>query len=390
MKLYFKIIIFLLLITNYSMANSYALFNNPLGNKVEQEKIIDHIIGLIANTPAKEIISAGLYSFDDKKVAKALLEARKRGVTVQIAMDKFGEHYKENKKRIDKGRYENEVVVNMLKDKIDTLTICGDNKDKSIQSCISDKKNSIQHEKYFLFSKTFHPITHKEMDNAVLVTSSNMTNTAQYIQWNDAFVSYGDKEGWYKPWYDNFEKQLNQTHNSSYFNPKLSSGYFESNRTGYEAYFSPSSKQDIFVTLLKKVKGSKDGECSLLLNEAYFTNYRKKVANELIRIKKSGCAVKVLVSKPKMFGKKIRKKLTSAGIEYKYLRSKKQYTHHKFILYKGDYDGRKAQNIVWLGSHNLTDDANRLNDEVIVKVAEKHIFYAYKKHFDNCWIVSGS
>jgi phosphatidylserine/phosphatidylglycerophosphate/cardiolipin synthase-like enzyme len=372
------------------MGNSYALFNNPLGTKKEQERIITHIIDLINNTPAKETISAGLYSFDDRKVANALLKARERGVRVEIALDRFGEHYSDNKKRIDKGKYENRVIVNMLKDKIDKLTICGNSKDKSIQSCISNNKNSIQHEKYFLFSKTFHPKTNKEMDNTVLITSSNMTNTAQYIQWNDAFVSYGDRDGWYKPWYDNFQNQLNQKRNSSYFNPKLSSGYFESNRTGYEAYFSPSSKYDIFVTLLKKVKGSSNKECSLLLNEAYFTNYRKKVANELIRIKKSGCAVRVLVSKPKMFGKKIRKKLTKAGIEYKYLRSKKQYTHHKFILYRGDYANRKAQNIVWLGSHNLTDDANRLNDEVIVKVSEKHIFHAYKKHFDNCWRVSKS
>jgi phosphatidylserine/phosphatidylglycerophosphate/cardiolipin synthase-like enzyme len=373
------------LFSNVARSESYALFNDPLGSKSEQKTIVNHIIGLIDNTPSKESISVGLYSFDDKNVAKSLIRASKRGVKVQIALDRYGEHYKTHKKRIDKGNYENKAVVNMLKDNIDKLTRCKDEKNKTIQSCISKKKNSIQHQKYFLFSDTANPKNHKKMENVVLITSSNMTKTAQLNQWNDAFISYGDKRGWYSPWLHHFSFQLNQTANKSYYNPKKKSGYIKSKETGYEAHFSPSSSKDIFESILQKVKGNSDNECSLLVNQAYFTNYRKKVVNQLTRIKKRGCTVRVLVSKVAIFGKKIKKKLDKAGIEYHYMLNTKKYTHHKFILYQGDYDGKKNQQIVWLGSHNLTDDANRINDEVVVKVSEHHIFNAYKKHFNNCW-----
>jgi len=374
-----------IVLSSLAKSESYAIFNDPQGSKSEQKKIINHIIGLIDNVPSKESISVGLYSFDDKDVAKALIRASKRGVKVQLALDRYGEHYKKYKKRIDKGNYNNKVVVNMLTDKIDKLTICKDSKNKTIQSCISKKKNSIQHQKYFLFSKTTNPKNRKEMDSVVLVTSSNMTGTAQFNQWNDAFISYGDKKGWYSPWLKHFKHQLGQDKNKSYYNPKKKSGYIESSQSGYKAYFSPSSKEDIFESILKKVKGDSTHECSLFVNQAYFTNYRKKVVNQLTRIKNKGCTVRVLVSKVAIFGKTIRKKLDKAGIEYSYMLSKKKYTHHKFILYEGDYGNKKSQKIVWLGSHNLTDDANRINDEVVVKVPEGHIYYAYKKHFDECW-----
>jgi phosphatidylserine/phosphatidylglycerophosphate/cardiolipin synthase-like enzyme len=212
-----------------------------------------------------------------------------------------------------------------------------------------------------------------------------MTKTAQFNQWNDAFISYGDKSGWYSPWLQHFRHQINQEKNKSYYNPKKHTGYIESNQTGYEAHFSPSSNKDIFESILKKIRGKSTNQCSLSVNQAYFTNYRKSVVNQLARIKKRGCSVRVLVSKVAIFGKKIRKRLDKAGIEYHYMLSKKKYTHHKFILYEGDYDGKKNQQIVWLGSHNLTDDANRINDEVVVKVPERHIFHAYKRHFNECW-----
>jgi phosphatidylserine/phosphatidylglycerophosphate/cardiolipin synthase-like enzyme len=377
---------FLLIFTPLCLfAESYAIFNNPFGNKQEQKIIINHIIELINNTPSKGSISVGLYSFDDKDVAKALIRAADRGVIVKLALDKYGEHYKENKKRIDKGKYENRTIIKMLKDKIDKLTICGDKKSKTIQSCISNKKNSIHHEKYFLFSLTYNPVSHKKMKNVVLITSSNMTNTAQSIQWNDLFVSYGDKEEWYMPWYKHFQEQLNQKRNSNYFNPKFYTGYIQSAKSGYEAYFSPSSKKDIVESILKKAKGDSLGRCSLLVNQAYFSSYRKKVLNQFIRIKDIGCDVRILVAKTKSFSKKVRKQLDKAGIKYNYMLYKKRYTHHKFILYEGDYGKKKRQKIVWLGSHNLTYNANRYNDEVIVKVPEEHIFYAYKKHFNNYW-----
>lgn len=371
--------------SNVAKSESYAIFNDPQGSKSKQKAIINHIIKLINKVPENGSISVGLYSFDDKGVAKALVRASDRGVKVQLALDRYGEHYKTYKKRIDKGNYNNKIVVNMLKDKIDKLTICKDKKSKTIQSCISKKKNSIQHQKYFLFSTTKNPFTHKKMDNVVLVTSSNMTGTAQFNQWNDAFVSYGDKSGWYSPWLEHFRHQLNQQQNKSYYNPKKHTGYISSVQTGYKAYFSPSSNKDIFESILKKAKGESTKECSLLVNQAYFTNYRRKVVNQLTRIKKRGCTVKVLVSKVAIFGKKIKKRLDKAGIEYHYMLNKKKYTHHKFILYEGDYDGKKGQKIVWLGSHNLTDNANRMNDEVVVKVPEEHIFYAYKRHFNECW-----
>ena len=385
MRRFLLFLAFLLAYSNDLMCSSYVLFNDPLGTKEEQKVIINHIISLVKNTPSKESIAVGLYSFDDKEVAKALIDATKRGVVVELALDKYGEHYKDNRVKIDKGNYENRAIINMLRDKINRLTVCGDKKSNTIQSCISNRKNSIHHEKYFLFSLSYHPVTHKKMENIVLVTSSNMTTTAQLGQWNDAFISYGDKENWYQPWYKHFQDQLNQKRNSSYFNPKLYTGYIQSLNSGYEAYFSPSRKKDIVESILKKVKGNTLGECSLLVNQAYFSNYRTKVVNQFIRIKKMGCDVRVLVAKTKVFGKKIRKKLDNAGIEYNYMLKKKRYTHHKFILYKGDYAEKKAQNIVWLGSHNLTYNANRFNDEVIVKVAEKHIYTAYRQYFNHHW-----
>jgi len=82
-----------IILSSFLKSESYVIFNNPTGSKSEQKAIINHIIGLIDNVPSKESISAGLYSFDDKNVAKALIRASDRGARVQLALDRYGEHY---------------------------------------------------------------------------------------------------------------------------------------------------------------------------------------------------------------------------------------------------------------------------------------------------------
>lgn len=392
--------------------DSYALFNNPTLIS-EHDTIIDHVIGLIENTPKGAWIRAGLYSITQNRVRNALRDAACRGVVVRVVADEFGQHNMSGQcawspdGAVDKCINYDDIT--WLTDQFSSLkngnnasceaVVCNDcvvhrcGLSGSGQACISSSSNSIQHQKYFMFSTTYHPETLERLWRAVFVTSSNMTHTASHSQWNDAFVSYGDLT-WYESWKQHFNNQLSESKTVDYYDPGLPSGYFQSNETWYTAFFSPNSGEnknsDLLYMRLREGRipggGEQSDGCKLYVNQGLFRSERMAVANELIRIRNLGCDVRLIYNAIDLdvLGwltyndvSTVRVGLTGESTDY-------DYTHSKYIIYNGVYDGI-LKTRVWLGSHNLTKQANYDNDEVIVKVGDAKIYNSYENHFLSVW-----
>lgn len=364
----------------------YALFNDPSGDKTAREKILQDLLTLIDGAPAGSQINGAIYSFTRTFIRDALVNAVNRGVAVQLVMD--GVHATEGADFLEP------LVTAINAGTNCSFVSCG--KDEA-GGCISSTDPSKQHSKYWLFSNTTHP-AYGTITFVVFVTSSNLTKAAMASQYNDAFVSWGDSQ-WYCPWLTHWQLQSDQKHfpDNDYYDPPTT-GYIQSPNTYYTAFFSPNAKNqgDIWHLRLKEDRLPGDGATQdegayLYVNQAWFTDSRKTVAEDLVRIAEGGADVKIIVNEA-MLGEEVEKKFK--GVKNLSLKivptpaddgTSTAKTHHKYMVYKGVYDGVSNKQRVWCGSHNLTGPANDENDEVIVKVGDRAIADAYAADFVNLW-----
>ena len=100
---------------------------------------------------------------------------------------------------------------------------------------------------------------------------------------------------------------------------------------------------------------------------------RMNVVNEVVRLKKGGCKVRVtannLQDKPK-------RAFAAANIPVH-----RNETHDKIFLVDAKFGG-KRQKLVFTGSHNWTQSANYVNDELLVKIANPAVYAAFKTQVD--------
>jgi phosphatidylserine/phosphatidylglycerophosphate/cardiolipin synthase-like enzyme len=113
------------------------------------------------------------------------------------------------------------------------------------------------------------------------------------------------------------------------------------------------------------------------------------VVSQLVRLHKGGCSVKVLISyNPKTKRARIqgtaRDALQQAGIT---INTAELPLHDKAILVKARWgnDGAPSHHVL-TGSHNITIDALRNNDELLLVLGHNQSAYnAFEQHFATAW-----
>ncbi|SDN43445.1 phospholipase D-like domain-containing protein [Allokutzneria albata] len=342
---------------------AYTVFNNPTASTPDY-RIESDLVSLVDGAPAGSEIHGEMFTWTRTPVATALKNAQARGVKVYLAVDREGSGGANLKP-------DNEAIKILKGAGLTRLVFCGN---ASYSSCISNRTGAINHNKVFMFSKT------KNMTNAVWVASFNLTNS-QNSQFNNAVVVHGDK-----PLYDFFDQHLdtmlNQKRTADY------NKYFRSDTAQVRAYLSPRADSsggtsaehatDTVAQVLKYVKF--ESGCTVDVAHAQFTGPRKPVIDELIRVGKLGCKVRVLI------GENLSQYVSDAlkgqtNITVRQLPN----LHSKYIVVKSHYNDAAKRQLVFTGSHNLTGPALRTHDETLIRVERPEVSKAYSDNFAAIW-----
>ena len=267
-------------------------------------------------------LKMAMYYLTNKKITKALIDAHKRGVVVEIITDdkkKNSKYYKQLKKAGIK---------------------------------IKDDKDSkaIMHNKILIIDS-----------ETIWISSANYTVYSFYRN-HDNFLRIKDKE---------IALYYNKKFNKIYMNNSTATRAFISKDKNVEIYFSPDTN---FEKRVIELINSADNSINFLAFA--FTN--SKIANALVSAKDRGVKIKGVFDKTQNSYQKYSK--------YKYLKKhdidvkldkNKFKLHSKVIIID--------EKIVISGSYNFTKQANNKNDENSIVIFNEDIAKSYLEDFYNIY-----
>ena len=149
-----------------------AYFNNPRGGWNARLQIERQVLHAIKDTRKGAIIRIALYSFDRVPVAKGLVAAKRRGVHIQLLLND----------------HQDTKAMKMLRGNLGTNVKKKSFIYKCHSGCRTDGRKRLLHTKFYTFSKT------GRSKWALFFGSANLTMNAARHQWNDLYLTAGDKE----------------------------------------------------------------------------------------------------------------------------------------------------------------------------------------------------
>ncbi|MEU8761950.1 phospholipase D-like domain-containing protein [Streptomyces sp. NPDC048659] len=352
-----------------------ATFNDPSGDTAAQDRVRDHIVGLIGRTPAGATITAGLYTFTDDTVTDALGAAKDRGVNVKVVVDHTsvtmtGGEYPRLAARLGTDRAQGSWVFACPAGRgcIGSRQLSG------------DPDGAINHNKFWLFSNT------GGANDVVVQSSANMTGVQRTDLFNNA-VTIVDS-GLYGVYQDYFADLLSYGSSTGGL-----AHYYKTPASGpYKAYFFPrkeaagttyddDASTDTVKLILDNVSCAGGTQIRMAAN--LFT--RKEVATKLVALKNAGCSVILAhdgaagsmgATVESIVSGKLTQRVECA--ENRGAGVAKAGLHSKYLLIEGTYDGTAGRKLVWTGSHNYTYPALRANDETLLKIDDPALYAQFK------------
>ncbi|WP_245788052.1 phospholipase D-like domain-containing protein [Amycolatopsis marina] len=359
-------------------ATMETIFNEPSERGDRDHRIEKRLLELVNGAPAGSEINFSVYSWTRPAVAEALVEAQQRGVSVRIAIDGGADDNAANN------------AMKVLKSaKFTKLVFCGPGGKNT--ACIANRgvPHSINHNKLWMFSET------GGLKDVVVVSSHNLTTTQGNL-FNHALLMSGDADlyGYYRKHVDRMlaqRKDNNYAQNGGYHKsvPSLVTTYM-SPRADSKGGRSQEHSTDIYTQILKYINRFESG-CSLDVAQANIADTRSVVVDEITRIARLGCKVRVVYDS--MGSKNLGKLKGKANISLKrYLDNdadnidgRKVSLHSKYMIYKGHYNKTANRSIVFSGSQNLSGAALRSNDEILTKVENATVSRGFNENFSKLW-----
>ena len=365
-----------------------ATFNDP-HDAVERAAIQNHIIGLIAGTPAGATIRISTYLFASGAYRDALLAAHTRGVNVQLLVD-----------------------ASLTQDTSGTTFFAlanGLGRDRSQPSfavrCPADRGcigSGIDHAKFFLFSET------GGRTKVFVVTSANMIdhldkgNSGQ-TSWNNA-VTLVDEPVVYDAYVARFNAMRDLRTSTPYLstvgtNAKVD---FFPRPDGDPAAVSGSTILGVLNNIDCSGKNTTGGFGSNHLTSIHVAMYELNdvnIARKLWALDNAGCVVHVVRTNDGTGDDDAIAALNNCDahngvtIDSVHLRVNGDdnndaadaavgFVHSKYLVIDGFYDGSPNQRLVWTGSYNYTTGALLHNDETLLKLWNHDaIFEAFQDNF---------
>lgn len=346
----------------------WAHFSNPRSGR--DYTIVNELRRLIQRTPAGARIRGAIHSISIDSVASDLVNAKNRGVDVQVVID--GKNASSTDPAV--------ASLRKLSHKFCTNANGGN-------GCISTSPDGDMHTKMFTFSRTTDP-TGKAHDDVSWFGSSNLTYATGPDSFNNAVTVYG-AESLTAGLNANFADLYARKHyaGNDYYDSASGRGYYLA--LPADAYASPEAagQTDTIVTRLNDV--TPDANCRLRIGMANVTAGRPALVEQVKRYRQAGCWVWMVVGGSAADGISMNQgvydELLRAGVKIRRMDK----VHDKFFAVYGKF-GDTYRYRVYTGSQNWTQDALNENDEIFVKMgtetgATHPLYDGFYHHFNDAY-----
>lgn len=334
-----------------------TVFATPKGDGLDDPTLENAMLDLLTKAAPGSSVRVAIYGWNRVNVAQAFVDASKRGVDVRIVLDTGV-----NKDAAGNANGAVQLLAAGLP--AGALTLCA----RGDGSCIGD---NINHNKFLLFSQLTDGSHH-----VVVQSSANFTKS-QLGEHNNAVIIRNDKklyDGYASYFGDLVVHRLNLDYNRTL------------EGTHVRTYVFPRAAGDTVVNILDNVRCQK-GVSTVRVAMAFFTESRKDVAEQLVRLQRKGCDVRIAMRKAGdgPVDASIIDRFVRAGIDIGLYPSETgNNIHSKYLLVDSPYEGtggvtRRA--LVFTGSHNLTGTALRHNDETLARVDDPAVFAAFASNW---------
>ncbi len=374
-----------------------ASFNHVMGRQSSQRTNLTRIIKTVNGMPGYReatpstcptsasvlpgTIRVSLYSLTDQAVAKALVAASRRCVSVQVLMN-------------DHLNSKNDGAWSRLAGALGSSVYHADGRvrrsfaHRCHHAC---RGGGVLHSKMYLFNSTVPAPqdAQNRIRRTVITGSSNMTANAAKVQWNDLYA-VANRRGLFNEFTHEFG--LMRKDNGFHRNPSSAP-----TDGPYRVSFAPGPRgYDPYVSLLRSVHCSGatggsgiHGHTVIYINmHAWFGTRGAALANRVRHLYNQGCYVRVLYSF--MAYKSVYKKLVThtngrmvvrRTIFSSNGRTATLYSHFKNIAISGHVGSHTARRMAVTGSNNWTNEGINF-DEVVLRISTTSAYRSYR----NQWI----
>lgn len=340
-----------------------AVFTDPAKIKAVQYsyQIMNELIFLLNNSPEGSTVYINIYLIDYNPLIVAISNAHRRGVNINMI--------------VDRSREDSQITnVNALKLLSPVLT--GHSKLVIITSDAGS--SSINHHKHALFSKVVTPAG--TATNVVFSTSHNFT-TSDSRKIQDAVIISNDEL--YGVLVDNWNdmEARAQSGMSGFTFKNISLTSLPVTVQLYPRRINSAwDGVDSYIEFLNKISDYSNSSVTIGMSD--WVASRVNVAEKLTALRKLGVKVTV-VAKNKMDPEIDAEldKLKTAGGDVVILDMDKGHNiHSKILMIEGTYDGVPNQKILVNGTHNMTTNALKNNNELSLVFKNDNLFDVYKTY----------
>jgi phosphatidylserine/phosphatidylglycerophosphate/cardiolipin synthase-like enzyme len=310
--------------------------------------VLNRIIRAIRNTEKGEAIRIAVWNYDDRATTRALLDARRRGVRIQIvvASSVRNANWRRTARALNRNRRDRSFAV------------------RCRGGCRSPL---ILHSKFVLFSSV-HRARHVSM-----VGSFNLTRPAGNRQWNDLVTTRN--KAFYRSLVDTFREYARDRN--------VRPAFRVTNLGKKKITLWPAPDRNTIRRELRKVRCwipksvAGDGPRRTRIRIAiagWFDAFGYDIAKQVRRLWNRGCDVKIVTT---LAGRGVNRKLRSGGgrgpvpirrvtIDRNEDGIPERYLHMKAVAIRGVFAGDPRARVVITGSPNWSTRARR-SDEIIFR-----------------------
>jgi phosphatidylserine/phosphatidylglycerophosphate/cardiolipin synthase-like enzyme len=353
-----------------------VLFNNPYGGRVAAHRIENHLVQTINSVRKGHQIRIASWNFRSYSIANAVIRAHQRGVSVQILMD-YGNW--------------NPDLPNNIARRVHIALAKGDKHRKPsmrswLRRCHGScrGRHGIAHVKFYAFDKV------QKTKDVVMYGSTNATDLAASIQWNDIYSVTQSPEK-----YQAFLHIFNQMKHDkpvkqAYVHYTWAKGKFQ---LDFYPYQGKGTAEDPILRALDNVRctGATKGTGiagHTKIRVAQTATYGQRgldLANRLAVMQKRGCNIRVVYA---MFGGKAVKILRAAHVPLTHLAYDincdgiyDRYLHMKSMTVSGVLGKNTHARVTWNGSANWTP-VSLGSDEVVGRIQKGSVTAQYAGWID--------
>ncbi len=351
--------------TTTSAPAVHSVFTYPQPGQPDPT-IRNELVGLLSQVPSGAQVEAAFFIITPTyPVVDALIDAHDRGAAVRVVLDSGDRQAASTNEAMD-------ATFQRLLDELGGDTNAASFAMQCDQACISKEDDSIQHNKFVLMSAT------GDLDDVVFETTSNMrTGGSGDATWNAAVVS-SDNAGVYdsfRAYFDDLASRRTVPGNNYHaVRPPADHGGLT------PFYFPRTDGTDTVAQTLGTIDCSAAPTVDVMATHFVRTQVRDRL-NQMVQ---SGCGVRV-ISRPDNINRALCDSLVAGSVEVRIGDEPSDTAvgiHGKYLTVTG---GGGLQHLVWMGSHNLTDNALWRNDETFLLIDDQAVHDAFQTNFQTIW-----